>query len=472
LATKDRINLNVADSSGLPADLVSWIRSETHASELTIERQRAGGSRAGFAVDVVENDGSVQRLWLRLDLGVGPLSQTPFTLQREATVYRALQSTNVRVPELIAVHPTLEAFLMRRVEGRNWFVEIEDPAERESVASDFMHQLGEIHAIDPLDLELPGFGKPKALSEHILDEIDLWEDLHRQGVAELDPIVLTACSWLRGHVPPDGTGEVVFTQGDTGPGNFMFKDGRVTAVLDWENAHFGDFHDDLAWIYVRDLQERFTHLPTRLAEYQAITGRTVDLERLKYFIVLAQMRAAVGTLNAVESKSARGEIANHLIYGALHLRMLAEALGQAAGVGSTHSFEMVAESAEATEFTWLFDVALDELREVIVPELSGNDFALRRGKGLARIVKVLRDYDRSRDRVERAERADLEALLGTPCERIDIGRRLLCAAISKGEISELDCIGYGLRNVDRKMASMSMAMGSLAKRHFSPIEVA
>ena len=55
----------------------------------------------------------------------------------------------------------------------------------------------------------------------------------------------------------------------------------------------------------------------------------IDVRRLRYFIVLAQMRCAVGTLDALAVQDARGEMANHLIYSALHLRMLAEALAGA-----------------------------------------------------------------------------------------------------------------------------------------------
>ena len=78
----------------------------------------------------------------------------------------------------------------------------------------------------------------------------------RQG--EPEPLLVLALSWLRRHLPPDDDWPVVLVQGDTGPGNFMYRNGEIVAVTDWEMAHLGDLHDDLGWIYVRDLQERFT----------------------------------------------------------------------------------------------------------------------------------------------------------------------------------------------------------------------
>ena len=73
-------------------------------------------------------------------------------------------------------------------------------------------------------------------------------------------------------MPDDGDWPVVLVQGDTGPGNFMFDAGRLTAITDWELAHWGDLHDDLAWILVRDTLERFPELDARLADYERASG--------------------------------------------------------------------------------------------------------------------------------------------------------------------------------------------------------
>ena len=62
------------------------------------------------------------------------------------------------------------------------------------------------------------------------------------------------------------------------------------------------------------------------------SGRRVDPDRLRYFRVLAQTRCAIGTRNGVLVRDRRGEVANHLIYYTLHLRLLVEALAEAAGV--------------------------------------------------------------------------------------------------------------------------------------------
>jgi aminoglycoside phosphotransferase (APT) family kinase protein len=460
----------VDEDGNVAKDIVDWIAVATVAEDVRIERRSAGGSRAGFAVDVRHPDGSEDALWLRMDNGHGTLSPnySEFTLQREAIVYRALQKTAVRVPEFIAVHPTQEAFLMRRVEGRNWFSELKDPSQAEAVASDFMRQLVALHEVDPYSLDLPGFGTPRDISTHIEEEIDLWERLYLAGAGEREPIVLMSIAWLRKNLPDNGPYPAVFVQGDTGPGNFMFSGDQVVAVVDWENAHFGDFHDDLGWMYARDLQERFTYMPDRMEEYEQLSGRKIDLARLRYFIVLAQLRCAIGTLNAIGAR--QGEIANHFIYGALHLRMLAEALAEATGT-SWKDEETGTSPSVATDVTWLYDVVLQDLKEVIVPELANNGFASRRGKGIARIVKILREEDRLGREFEQAEIADLTSVLQLEIESAKEGGRRLCDAVSTGTLDETVGIRYSVRHVNRRTALLRSAMGELADRHYSPVQI-
>src|SRR5207344_2728134 len=128
-----------------------------------------------------------------------------------------------------------------------------------------------------------------------LDEIAEWDTQYAAAGGGV-PVISLASSWLRAHVPDDGDWPLVLVQGDTGPGNFMFDAGHLTAITDWELAHWGDLHDDLAWLLVRDTLERFPELDARMAEYEQASGFTIDPARLRYFRVLAQFRATIGTL--------------------------------------------------------------------------------------------------------------------------------------------------------------------------------
>ena len=64
------------------------------------------------------------------------------------------------------------------------------------------------------------------------------------------PVVERALDWLVANVPADDAPPSPI-QGDAGPTNFLHAGGRVTGLIDWEMAHLGDPHDDLAWVWVR-----------------------------------------------------------------------------------------------------------------------------------------------------------------------------------------------------------------------------
>lgn len=452
--------------AALDAEMQDWLREVSGATELRIERRSGGASRLGYAVDATAADGTTRALWLRMDSGTGPQSNTGYSVRREAAVYREVARTPVRVPEVVAVHPTRDAFVAERLEGRNWFSEITDPAEADSTARDFVDQLAALHRVDPADLDLPELGPPTTITAHLTTEIDNWEGQYR-GHDEPEPVVELALRWLRDRRPPDGDWPLVLVQGDTGPGNFMYAGGRVVAVMDWEMAHWGDLHDDLGWLCVRDLQERFTDLAARLADYEAALGRAIDLDRLRYYRVLAQARCAIGTLNGLYSRDPGGEVANHLLYSTLHLRMLSEALAEAMG-RTVDLSDAVLDDPGESELTWLYDVALTDLRAVIVPAID-DPFALRRAKGLARLVKHLRDSERLGSRLDDAEVAEIAALVGHPVEDRRAGRRELCEAIEDGRADAGPVLDHCVRHWARVTEARRPLMGALADRHYAPV---
>jgi aminoglycoside phosphotransferase (APT) family kinase protein len=402
---------------------------------------------------------------LRADSGAGPQSGTLYSLRREAAVYRALGATPLRVAALVAVHPDREAFLLERVEGAGRFSAIADTAQQVAVATAFMEQMALLHGLDVGALDLPELGSPTSIAEHVRAELDEWEQQYREH-DEPDPLLTLALAWLRERLPEDGDWPLVLVQGDTGPGNFMYRDHDVAAITDWELAHFGDLHDDLGWICVRDAQERFPNLADRFRDYERFAGRRVDPDRLRYFRVLAQARCAIGTRRGLLARDHRAEMASHLIFHTLHQRLLAEALVDAAGLALAPTAPL--EPAEV-ETAWAYDVALDDLSSHIVPEL-GETFAARRAKGLARLLKYLREQARLGPSADCAERRALGELLGREVDHLSVARAELCAAIEAGGVDLGRAIAFCTARADWATEIVRPAMGALADRHYSPIE--
>jgi aminoglycoside phosphotransferase (APT) family kinase protein len=446
--------------------IVTWLAEVTGTESLDLARRTGGASRAGYAVDAHLADGTTRELWLREDPGFGPQSHTLYSLPREAAVYRALAATPMRVAGFVAVHPDLPAFLMERVRGESRFSRVTDPAAQRSIGTQLVEQLALLHDLDPAELGLDELGPVAPLPELVTAEIDEWERQYEAAGGGV-PVISLALAWLRDHVPTDDGRAVSLVQGDTGPGNFMFDGDELTAVTDWELAHWGDRHDDLAWVLVRDTLDPLPELEERLADYERASGRPIQPARLRYFRVLAQCRATIGTLAGARSRDARGEIAWQLIYNTLHTRLLAEALADADGVTTPPPLDP---GDDDGEHSWVFDVALADLRDVVVPAVA-DDFASTRAKNVARLLKYLREVERLGPAYADAERAELASLLGRAVDAADVdtARAALCAAIARGAVDRRAALAHCLARAARDTAVMRPAMGSLADRHLTAV---
>ncbi len=461
----------MADSVlALPDDLVDWI-AETAGGRVTAsERVPGGASREAWFVDVESPDGSTQPLFLRYSRA-RRLDDTPFhSLWVEAEVFMALQDTDVTVPRTLGVHPTREAMLAERVSGGTWFYRISDPDEQVRTAQDFIRNLAALHHLDPAKLALPSFGPVKTAREHALDEV---ANMRRRATGPdgaIDPLVKLSLDWLERNVP-DWDGPTVLVQGDTGPGNFMYQDGKVTAVVDWELAHFGDPMDDIAWLSLRTVQDTFTSFPDRLREYETLSGFEVDDARVWYYRLFAETRLAssrpaeqpVGA--AREGQPVARDLGNGLIYGILHRRLTIEALAAVMGLALGDA----ARPDEPEPMPWhgLYDDVLTNL-QVIVPRIA-DPLASQWTKGVARVVKYMKELDTSGRAFVEAELDDIGALLGSRPMSLPAGRKALAAAVEDDDVAEDDYVRFMWRCVQRDDHLLRTASGALHERTWPPL---
>jgi aminoglycoside phosphotransferase (APT) family kinase protein len=271
-----------------PEVLRPWVARETGSEVARFERIGAGASRATWLASLVGGGEVV----VRAETGAGPLAQTELSLAREARVYDALGNGPAAIPNLLAEHPSGEALLLERAPGSDAFSALTGAA-RQQVAEAYARQLAVLHGLDPGKLELPGFPRPAMEEESAGFELALWRRVADQRVPELAPAVELAFDWLAAH-PAPGPVHTVLCHGDAGPGNFLFENGSVTALLDWEFAHFGDPHDDLAWVVVRaQLLGGFGDLREVLRTWRNSGGFSLTAGKLEHFRALVLLRMAV-----------------------------------------------------------------------------------------------------------------------------------------------------------------------------------
>ena len=96
--------------------------------------------------------------------------------------------------------------------------------------------------------------------------------------------------------------------GDFNPANFLYADGKVTALIDWENARIGDPREDLGWMVAMDNMSNTTVMshPKQkggfLAYYNELTGFDITPEELGWFMIFGTMNIAVPVTSAVKRR--------------------------------------------------------------------------------------------------------------------------------------------------------------------------
>jgi len=180
----------------------------------------------------------------------------------------------------------------------------------ELLAPQFVENLARIHSwTDWHNKDLSTYVIPRAnTNEAALYQLNDWALTWAQDKVEPVPMVTLVENWLRENAPVCEAPCLVHC--DYRLGNFMFEEpsGKITTILDWELAHFGDFHEDIAWI----LQKLFggwndkgeflvCNLMPRdkfLDDYQRLSGRTINPETLRYYEVMNAWKCAIMDLGS------------------------------------------------------------------------------------------------------------------------------------------------------------------------------
>ena len=450
----------------LADDIREWIEMVTSSRLVFANRIPGGGTREGWFVDLEASSGAVTKLFLRYSPTAMPANTAFLPLATEAQVVWALGLTDVPVAKIIAVHPDREAVLMERVAGDTWFYRITDPDEQVRVAQDFIRSLAAQHRLDPAMLDVPALGPVKSVREHAVERIAGIRWRGTDGDGHIDPLLRITLDWLEANVPTYD-GPVVLVQGDTGPGNFLYRDGRVTAVLDWELCHFGDPMDDIAWLSLRTVQDTFTHLPDRLKEYEQLSGHAVDARRVWYYRVFAE--ATMTTLNPPHDPTSGGaatrDVGNLMIYQQLHRRLWLEALNVAMGLGFS-SPQFPPPPPEPNWHGW-YDEVLTSLR-TITPRIA-DPLASQWTRGVARVIKYLQQLDVNGRQVSEIEMTELAQVIGSPPESVDAGRLAVDAMVRSGRLDDRAYLELIWNRVLRDDELMKSASGALHYRTWPPL---
>jgi len=100
----------------------------------------------------------------------------------------------------------------------------------------------------------------------------------------------------------------VLVHGDFNPANFLYEAGKVTALIDWENARIGDPREDLGWMTTMDILSNSKVMDHPLDEggflayYNKLTGLEVTQDEVDYFTLFGTANIAVPVQAAIKRR--------------------------------------------------------------------------------------------------------------------------------------------------------------------------
>ena len=221
----------------------------------------------------------------------------PMSHASEAALIRAARASGVMAPEVL-VELQLEdgigsGYVMRALSGSpepNAFLAEADP---QVAIRDIARELVATHRTDCTGVPVP-----------VMDTAEALDELRTRFMAYGGdrPILALALRWLEANIPPPIAPSLV--HGDFRLGNLMFEHGRVTGVLDWELAHLGDWHEDLAfgcmtvWRFSRPDRPGYglTTVEELARAYEEAGGAKFDPDRFRFWTIYRTFWWALGCL--------------------------------------------------------------------------------------------------------------------------------------------------------------------------------
>jgi aminoglycoside phosphotransferase (APT) family kinase protein len=290
--------------------LAGWLRATLAKSvEIAGFTKLSGGAiQQNWRLDV-RIDGAAQAWVLRTD-AAATLGHSRSRAE-EFSLLRAAHDAGVTVAEplLLCADPSVTGapfFLMRHAAGvaaGHRLVRSETAGGgREALVRALGGELARIHSITPPRPDL-GFLPPPA--ENPAARFIAAMRSHLDAGRAPRPILEWGLRHLERTAPPPG--ETVLCHNDFRTGNYLADEHRITAILDWEFAAWGDPHEDIGWLCapcwrfggpgeVGGIGPRAPFIET----YEAASGRRVDPARVAWWEIAATIRWAVIALDQAE----------------------------------------------------------------------------------------------------------------------------------------------------------------------------
>lgn len=258
-------------------------RTDPQSKLLRTWRLEGGVSAQVTVLEIEQSDSQTKKMIVRQH-GEVDRQHNPQIAADEFKLLRLLHNAGLTAPRPYYLDQSGEIFstpyiVIEYIEGKTEFA----PVDLSDFILQFAWHLSRIHQIDSLQQDLSFLPmQEQSYAQKLQDRPQKVDESLNEG--DIRDVLESA--W-----PLPQYNKSVLLHGDYWPGNILWKDGQLVAVIDWEDAAVGDPLADVAnsrleilWAFGIDAMQRFTHL------YQSMT--TIDFTNLPYWDLCAALRPA------------------------------------------------------------------------------------------------------------------------------------------------------------------------------------
>ncbi|HEB87971.1 MAG TPA: phosphotransferase family protein [Deltaproteobacteria bacterium] len=432
-----------------------WIEAELSARIVAFERQPRW--RPAFFLDL-DRDGERFSVYLRGERG--ELDHGVYPLEHEYRVLRVLEGEGLRVPHVHGFCPDPPAIVMEKSAGRANLATASSEKERIAVLDDYMDLLADMHAIDPGRFEAIGIDRPMGAEALGFMDLDRWEGIHRASKKRPEPIIEFTIGWLRRNVPR-GRENVSCLAVDAG--QFLFDEGRVTAMIDFELACLGDPAADLAAMRGRDMGEPLGDLDRAFARYHERTGSRIPTPVIDYHTVRFNLYTPLTCASIVADPPISVDLVQYLGWYWVWSRASIEVIAARLGVELTPPAIPEPVPAFHLGAHRLLTEKLAEMRDAQEGFRAFElDTAWRNAHYLERVASMW-------PRMAAEEAAEIDALLGRVTRPLDREADLEAFVLEEGASREEELLQLFYRRCLRHEALMGSSLRELEGARIQPI---
>lgn len=237
-------------ASNLPLDaLGEYLRQQglADAAPLSAKVLAGGQSNPSFHIDAGKGREYVVR-----KKPAGQLVASAHAIDREYRVMKALASSDVPVPQMLAFCEDdsllgTPFYVMEFLHGRVMMDQSlpgMSPAERTAHYREMARVIGALHSVDYRAIGLGDYGRE---GNYVSRQIARWSRQCRESTVPMDAAMHQLMDWLPAHLPSGDATTLV--HGDYRLDNLLFHptEPRVLGVLDWELSTLGHPLADLSY---------------------------------------------------------------------------------------------------------------------------------------------------------------------------------------------------------------------------------